>query len=92
MSSQCTQILINVDKNSDGATTISDVFGILNDVLTLPYRVFHDAFSGTAVYDFFEIQPWSCFESTGQIVGGLGWIVITFLAAYLMDEIAFLTK
>ena len=53
MTSQCTQILINVDKNRDGATTISDIFSILNDVLTLPYRLTHDLFSGTSVYNFF---------------------------------------
>jgi hypothetical protein len=67
----CTQKWIDTDKNSDGTFSISDVWSVLNDVLTLPYRMLHDAVEGNDFYNFFEMTPYSCYESTAQIFGAI---------------------
>lgn len=67
----CTQKWIETDKNSDGSFSISDVWGVLNDALTLPYRMFHDSIEGNDFYKFFEMTPNGCYESTAQIFGAI---------------------
>ena len=73
---KCTKILVDTDKNSDGITTISDIGGVVSDVLTLPFRILHDVLAGGRVYEFFEMSPESCGSGTAYLVGGIFYILI----------------
>ena len=79
MIQQCTETLINLDRNGDAALSISDVWFILRDIATLPYRLIHDALIDTPLYVFFEMSPESCDSQTALTIGLLSVPVIGFL-------------